>query len=126
MPPPPFESGRTPAGGPSRSIGVPGRSSRGPSVENDRRRTFDPRPPSKMPEAAGPTMSLGPNIHGRHVPDSRSEASDMLEQTRKLKGKCDMSTGEIENQSKMLLEEFLHEGSETVSWLSFCKINIRK
>ena len=38
----------------------------------------------------------------------------MLEQTQKLKGKCDMSDVEIENQSKMLLEEFLSAGNETV------------
>ena len=113
MPPPPFDTGRPPPGGPSRSIGVPGRSSRGPSVENERRRAFDPRP-QKMSEVGGPTMSLGPNIHGRHVPETRSEANEMLEQTQKLKGKCDMSDVEIENQSKMLLEEFLSAGNETV------------
>lgn len=116
---PSFDSGRPPTGGPSRSIGVPGRGSRGPSAETDRRRGYDGRPQAKMSEASGPTASLGPNMYGRRPqPETRSEAGDVLEQTRKLKGKADMSPSEVENQSKLLLDEYLHEGSEQVCHFS--------
>ena len=117
MAPPSFDSGRLPPGGPSRSIGVPGRSSRGPSAETDRRRGYDGRPPAKMSEASGPTASLGPNKYGRAGPENRNEAFEMLEQTKKLKGKADMSLVEVENQSRLLLDEFLHEGNEQVGHL---------
>jgi hypothetical protein len=67
----------------------------------------------KMPELSGPTMSLGPNKQGRPVPETRSEANEMLEQTQKLKGKADMSEEKVKDHSRLLLDEVL-EGSEQV------------
>jgi hypothetical protein len=41
--------------------------------------------------------------------------NEVLEQTKQLRGKPDMKPEEIEKHSKLLLDEFLHDGDEKVS-----------
>ena len=115
-----FDSQRAQAGGPSRSMGVPGRSSRGPSADDRRAdpvrqaRTNGPRGHA---EAAGPAASMGPSASGRPVPETIGEVNRVLEQSKQLRGKPDKSAAEIEKQSKLLLDEFLNNGNEQVGLL---------
>ena len=123
MQPPSLDSGLRAMnlGGPSRSVGLPSRGSRGPSVESERARALEAVKQTTRPngrdhaEVGGPAMSLGPLPPGRPAPESLSEASMLLEQVKQLKGKPDMTEDEVAHQAKLLLDEFLHEGNEQVS-----------
>lgn len=52
--------------------------------------------------------------------------NEVLEQTKQLRGKPDMKPEEIEKHSKLLLDEFLHDGDEKVSSSLFQFINDNK
>ena len=41
--------------------------------------------------------------------------NEVIEQTKQLRGKPDLNPEEIEKHSKLLLDEFLHDGDEKVN-----------
>ena len=105
MQPPSLDAGfRAYSSGPSRSVGLPDRGSRGPSVDSGRRRAVEPIKP----------MSIGPLTIGRPAADTISEVNAPREQAKQLRGKHDMDADKIGKQAKLLLDEFLHEGNEQV------------
>ena len=126
-PPPPLDSGydsRRTAGGPSRSMGVPGRSSRGASEESDRKRDFgNLRPKANGPtqrgehhDVGGPAVSMmAPQSASRPVPGNIHEVNYVLEQSKLLRGKPDLKPAEVDNQAKQLLDEFLNDKNEKVT-----------
>ena len=129
MQPPSLDSGydsRRTGGGPSRSMGVPGRSSRGASEEPDRKRDFgnlrsrNVGPPQRdHHEVGGPAVSMmAPQSASRPVPGNIHEVNYVLEQSKLLRGHPDLNPTELENQAKQLLDEFLNDRSEMV------KVNI--
>jgi hypothetical protein len=67
-----------------------------------------------MAEIGGPTMSLGPQVHGHPVPDKMCEVNYVLEQTKQLKGKPDMSSERVKNQAVLLRDEIISNGSVQV------------
>ena len=130
MPPPSHDNRYEPrrlAGGSSRSMGMPGSGSRGPSVESERKRAVEAvlqqstkanGPPPRDHEAGGPAASMGVPPAGRPVPDTLSDANLVIEQANLLNGKPDLSRQEIEKQAKLLLAEFLNDENEKVIFTS--------
>ena len=121
MQPPSHDAGfRAYSSGPSRSVGLPDRGSRGPSVDSGRRRAVEPIKQSTRPngrehaEVGGQPMSIGPLTIGRPAADTISEVNAPREQAKQLRGKHDMDADKIGKQAKLLLDEFLHEGNEQV------------
>ena len=126
MQPPSLDSGydsRRTGGGPSRSMGVPGRSSRGASEEPDRKRDFgnlrsrNVGPPQRdHHEVGGPAVSMmAPQSASRPVPGNIHEVNYVLEQSKLLRGHPDLNPTELENQAKQLLDEFLNDRNEMVN-----------
>jgi hypothetical protein len=119
-----FDTRRGPPGGSSRSMGMPGRGSRGPSADERKRaveavrQTTKPNGPLARDhvEVGGPAASMmGPPMPGRPVPEKISEVNYVLEQSKQLRGLPDRSTAEVEKQAKLLLDEFLNDGNEKVN-----------
>jgi hypothetical protein len=113
-----YDSLRTQTGGPSRSMYLPGRGTRGTSADDrkvDASRQTRVNRPRDHAEAAGPAASMGPSASGRPVPETIWEVNRVLEQSKQLRGKPDKSLAEIEKQSKLLLDEFLQNGNEQVN-----------
>ena len=117
----PFDARR---GGSSRSMGMPGRGSRGPSADERKRaveavrQTTKPNGPSARDhvEAGGPAASMmGPPMIGRPIPEAINEVNCVLEQSKLLRGRPDRSTADVEKQAKLLLDEFLNDGNEKVN-----------
>lgn len=88
--------------GPSRSMGMPGRGSRGPSVETERKRAVEavrfnskPNGPASMRDFSESSVS---RVH--HVDEA--EAQKGL-----FKGPLEMSVEDAEKQSRLLLDEYL-------------------
>ena len=67
--------------------------------------------------AAGPSASVGPRAAalGHPVPQSLAQANEVIEQTRQLRGKHDLSRNDIEKEAKSLLAEFLNNENEKVN-----------
>ena len=133
MPPPSHDNRYEPrrsVGGSSRSMGMPGSGSRGPSVESERKRAVEAvlqqstkanGPPSRDHEVGGPAASVGLPSAGRPVPDTLSDANLVIEQANLLNGKPDLSNLEIEKQARLLLEEFLNDENEKVIYSLFVR-----
>jgi hypothetical protein len=119
-----YDYRRLQVGGPSRSVGLPSRGSRGPSAESERMRAREAvkltKPNGPLPrdhaEVGGPATSVGHSPAGLPVPNNKSEASLMLVQSNKLKGKRD-SKEKVDKHSVNLLDEFLNNGNVQVSTL---------
>ena len=126
MPPPSMDGGydsRRAGGGPSRSMGMPGRGSRGPSADAEKKRAVEAVRQSSKPagpqrdhaEVPGMAVSMGPPPTARPVPDNPKEATYIVEQSRLLRGKPDMKEAEIEKKSNLLLKEYLNNENEKVT-----------
>ena len=128
MPPPSMDSGydsRRAGGGPSRSMGMPGRSSRGPSADAEKKRAVEavrqsskPNGPQREHGDVGMAVSMGPPLTARPVPDNPKDATYIMEQARHLKGKPDLKKEEIEKKANLLLKEYLNNENEKVTRFS--------
>ena len=128
IPPPSMDSGydsRRAGGGPSRSMGMPGRSSRGPSADAEKKRAVEavrqsskPNGPQREHGDVGMAVSMGPPLTARPVPDNPKDATYIMEQARHLKGKPDLKKEEIEKKANLLLKEYLNNENEKVTRFS--------
>lgn len=105
------------AGGPSRSMMVLP-ASRESSIDAERQRALEAvRQTFKANAAAagGPSASVGHPNRSRPVPENLAEAREDIEQAKQLKGMKDLSPDKIEQYARLLVDEFLHDGNESVS-----------
>ena len=96
------------------------RESRETSMEADRNRAIEAvrnQLHNDAMSAAGPSASVGPRAPGlgRPVPENLAQANEVLEQTRQLRGKPDLSRDDVEKEAKSLLAEFLNNENEKVT-----------
>jgi DNA-binding helix-hairpin-helix protein with protein kinase domain len=107
------------AGGPSRSMMVLP-ASREASIDAERQRALEAVRQTFKANAAvagGSSASVGHLNRSRPVPENLAEAREDIEQAKQLKGKKDLTPDKIEQYARLLVDEYLHDGNETVSIL---------